>query len=225
MTFTITLLITIILTVLFIALFIAFLITPFFLNDMLALSRGKSRPITFLLTLIFSWIVTIILAFLGKKKEVALPNYFKRLVAGIFIVSALLAFLPSYYVLYSQKATVSNNSIGLKDVSAEKTTMSQSQIGEMLNIPKFEVKSTTANGGHTVTMASTIELNMGKSVRSPEIEKLRQLFKDHIIEMSYEEIPDIAGKRQLKKDLIKIVNNHFQDDYVQSIYLTEFIVR
>jgi len=41
-------------------------ILPFFINAKLAKSRGKSVALMMLLTFIFSWIVTLILAFLPK---------------------------------------------------------------------------------------------------------------------------------------------------------------
>ena len=45
-------------------LFIACLILPFVLNARLARSRGKNVALMLLLTVIFSWIVTLILAFM-----------------------------------------------------------------------------------------------------------------------------------------------------------------
>jgi isoprenylcysteine carboxyl methyltransferase (ICMT) family protein YpbQ len=39
---------------------------PFFINASLAKSRGKSVALILLLTFIFSWLVTLILAFLPK---------------------------------------------------------------------------------------------------------------------------------------------------------------
>jgi hypothetical protein len=42
---------------------------PFIINANLAKSRGKSIPLILLLTCIFSWIVTLILAFLPKTTE------------------------------------------------------------------------------------------------------------------------------------------------------------
>ncbi|MBC7197162.1 MAG: hypothetical protein H5U39_07930 [Deferribacterales bacterium] len=47
----------------------AVIIAPFIINANLAKSRGKSVALTLLLTLIFSWIVTLILAFLPKVTE------------------------------------------------------------------------------------------------------------------------------------------------------------
>lgn len=45
-------------------LFVIFL--PFIINIFLAKSRGKSVVLMLLLTLIFSWIVTLVLAFMPK---------------------------------------------------------------------------------------------------------------------------------------------------------------
>jgi len=45
---------------------ILFVLLPFFINASLAKSRGKSVILMLLLTLIFSWIVTLILAFMPK---------------------------------------------------------------------------------------------------------------------------------------------------------------
>lgn len=42
---------------------------PFIINANLAKSRGKSVALMLLLTLIFSWIVTLILAFMPKVEE------------------------------------------------------------------------------------------------------------------------------------------------------------
>lgn len=39
---------------------------PFFINATLARSRGKSVVLMLLLTIIFSWIITLILAFIPK---------------------------------------------------------------------------------------------------------------------------------------------------------------
>ena len=49
-----------------IILFIGFLL-PFIINVNLAKSRGKSVVLMLLLTLIFSWIVTLVLAFMPKQ--------------------------------------------------------------------------------------------------------------------------------------------------------------
>ena len=45
------------------------LFLPFFINPILAISRGKSIALILLLTLIFSWLVTLILAFIPKVKK------------------------------------------------------------------------------------------------------------------------------------------------------------
>ena len=42
---------------------------PFFLNGFLARSRGKSVALMLLLTVIFSWIVTLVLACLPKTEQ------------------------------------------------------------------------------------------------------------------------------------------------------------
>ena len=42
---------------------------PFFINAVLAKSRGKSVILILLLTFIFTWLVTLILAFIPKEKE------------------------------------------------------------------------------------------------------------------------------------------------------------
>lgn len=42
---------------------------PFFINASLARSRGKSVILMLLLTIIFSWVVTLILAFLPKAEH------------------------------------------------------------------------------------------------------------------------------------------------------------
>ena len=46
-----------------------FYLLPFFINAALAKSRGKSVILTLLLTFIFSWLVTLILAFIPKEKK------------------------------------------------------------------------------------------------------------------------------------------------------------
>ena len=51
--------------------FILFVLLPFFINASLAKSRGKSIILMLLLTLIFSWIVTLILAFMPKVSKQA----------------------------------------------------------------------------------------------------------------------------------------------------------
>jgi hypothetical protein len=57
---------------LIILLFIFFVvILPFIINARLAKSRGKSVALMILLTFFFSWIVTLILAFMPK---VEIPN-------------------------------------------------------------------------------------------------------------------------------------------------------
>jgi hypothetical protein len=49
--------------------FLAFIFLPFIINAKLAASRGKSVPLILLLTLIFSWIVTLILAFMPVERS------------------------------------------------------------------------------------------------------------------------------------------------------------
>jgi len=46
--------------------FLLFLLLPFILNASLAKSRGKSVALMLVLTVIFSWIVTLVLAFMPK---------------------------------------------------------------------------------------------------------------------------------------------------------------
>ena len=53
-----------------IILFIIF--APFIINIRLANSRGKDAALMFLLTFFFSWIVTLILAFLPEKRKLAM---------------------------------------------------------------------------------------------------------------------------------------------------------
>jgi len=48
---------------------IAFFILPFVINYRLAQSRGKSVALMMLLTLIFSWIITIVLAFIPATEQ------------------------------------------------------------------------------------------------------------------------------------------------------------
>ena len=50
-------------------LFFCIVILPFILNASLAKSRGKSVMLILLLTAIFSWIVTLILAFIPKVEK------------------------------------------------------------------------------------------------------------------------------------------------------------
>lgn len=45
-------------------------ILPFIINANLAKSRGKSVALILLLTIIFSWIVTLILAFMPKVENI-----------------------------------------------------------------------------------------------------------------------------------------------------------
>lgn len=53
----------------FVLFVLAFLFLPFFINSGLARSRGKSVLLMLLLTCIFSWIVTLILAFMPKVEQ------------------------------------------------------------------------------------------------------------------------------------------------------------
>jgi hypothetical protein len=48
---------------------ILFVFFPFLINSSLARSRGKSVALMLLLTVIFSWIVTLVLACLPKKEQ------------------------------------------------------------------------------------------------------------------------------------------------------------
>ncbi|MCP4161179.1 MAG: hypothetical protein GY760_13985 [Deltaproteobacteria bacterium] len=50
-------------------LFLLFLALPFIINASLARSRGQSVILMLLLTFIFSWIVTLILAFMPKIRQ------------------------------------------------------------------------------------------------------------------------------------------------------------
>jgi hypothetical protein len=50
------------------------IILPFIINAKLAKSRGKSVALMLLLTFIFSWIVTLILAVMPKVEETHLAN-------------------------------------------------------------------------------------------------------------------------------------------------------
>lgn len=45
-----------------------FMVVPFIINANLAKSRGKNVPLMLLLTVIFSWIVTLILAVMPKSE-------------------------------------------------------------------------------------------------------------------------------------------------------------
>jgi uncharacterized PurR-regulated membrane protein YhhQ (DUF165 family) len=49
---------------------IIFYLSPFIINIFLARSRGKSVILMFILTIIFSWIVTLILAFMPKAQKI-----------------------------------------------------------------------------------------------------------------------------------------------------------
>lgn len=83
---------------------IALVVSPFIINNVLAESRGKSKGLVLLLTFIFSWIVTLILAFLPKEEEVEMPTYLKQLTIGCFVLAVLLSIVPSYRESARQKA-------------------------------------------------------------------------------------------------------------------------
>jgi len=53
---------------------LAGILLPFLVNANLAKSRGKSVPLMLFLTLIFSWIVTLILAFMPKVETVKMND-------------------------------------------------------------------------------------------------------------------------------------------------------
>lgn len=55
-------------SIIFLVLILGFFL-PFIINASLARSRGKSVILMLLLTLIFSWIVTLILAFMPKVEK------------------------------------------------------------------------------------------------------------------------------------------------------------
>ncbi len=65
------------------------LTVPFVLNDALAESRGKSRGLIFFLTWMFSYIVTLILAFVEVETEAVVPEYLKKVIIGCLIISVL----------------------------------------------------------------------------------------------------------------------------------------
>ena len=50
-------------------LIISFILLPFFINISLARSRDKSITLMVILTLLFSWLVTLILAFVPKAQK------------------------------------------------------------------------------------------------------------------------------------------------------------
>lgn len=56
-----------------------FLLLPFVLNYKLAQSRGKSVPLMLILTIVFSWIVTLILAFLPRVDKEWSIKFLKRI--------------------------------------------------------------------------------------------------------------------------------------------------
>ena len=83
---------------------IVLVVSPFIINSVLAESRGKSKGLILLLTFIFSWIVTLILAFLPKEEDVEIPTYLKPLTIGCFILAVLLSIVPSYRESARQKS-------------------------------------------------------------------------------------------------------------------------
>ena len=83
---------------------IVLVVSPFIINSVLAESRGKSKGLVLLLTFIFSWIVTLILAFLPKEEDVEIPTYLKSLTIGCFILAVLLSIVPSYRESSRQKS-------------------------------------------------------------------------------------------------------------------------
>jgi flagellar FliL protein len=212
-------------------------LAPFIINPILAESRGKSVPLVLLLTLIFSWIVTLILAFTIKEKEVRIPKYVTPAVTICLIVVIISSLLPLYLL----------NKDNRQEIQAPAPVVSpQATFDPMIEIQDFTVNIISKGDQHYVKAAITIELvdnpaistapsgahggsKTGNDLAKEEVTQRMPLIRDSILVLignkTYEELQELEGKKQLKTEITAKLNSLLHDGKVKEIYFTDFNVQ
>ncbi|RLA99095.1 MAG: flagellar basal body protein FliL [Deltaproteobacteria bacterium] len=100
-------------------------------------------------------------------------------------------------------------------------------IGPIKDLDTFIVNLTDAQGTRYLKVKIGMELSSDQL--SAEIDKKLPQVRDEIITLlsskSFADVSTVAGKRELKREIISAVNRHLATGQVVRIYFTEFVIQ
>jgi flagellar FliL protein len=194
------------------------------MNAVLAESRGKSVPLMLFLTLIFSWFITLILAFCKKEKDVPATKYLKKallfsLVLGIFISVCFIA--------YKLGEVSEDLSLGTNSARSKFDVEGFDEIGPMIEVNGLIINILDKNGTYYLKAAITLELENERTVT--EVNERMPQVRDSIMrltgEKTYYELNSQEGKLKLREELLERLNKLLRAGKVTGVYFTEFFVQ
>ena len=100
-------------------------------------------------------------------------------------------------------------------------------IGPMYPLDQFIVNLFSEDGSRY--LKTTINLELGMPELATELDAKKPLIRDIIIKAlsakSYEEISTIAGKENLKDEIVANVNGVLKDGKINNVFFTDFVIQ
>ncbi len=100
-------------------------------------------------------------------------------------------------------------------------------MGPIKDLDTFIVNLTDAQGTRYLKVKMGMELSSDQL--SAEIDKKMPQIRDEIITLlsskSFADVSTVAGKRELKREIISAVNRHLATGQVVRVYFTEFVIQ
>lgn len=101
------------------------------------------------------------------------------------------------------------------------------QIGQMYPLDQFIVNLFSEDGSRY--LKATMNLEMSVPELATELDAKKPLIRDIIIKAlsakSYEEISTIAGKENLKDEIVANVNAVLKDGQINNVFFTDFVIQ
>ncbi len=101
------------------------------------------------------------------------------------------------------------------------------QIGQMYPLDQFIVNLFSEDGSRY--LKTTMNLEMSVPELATELDAKKPLIRDIIIKAlsakSYEEISTIAGKENLKDEIVSDINKVLKDGKINNLFFTDFVIQ
>lgn len=155
----------------------------------------------------------------GSKKKLII------IIAAVVLLLLVGGGVAGFLLLSKSKAPEEAPDPG-KDVPVPEITQ-KTDIGPMVDIGQILVNIISEDTNHYVKASITLELT-SEDVKEEVTKRMPQI-RDSILLLvgnkPYQELQDLAGKRQLKAELTSKINSFLQSGKVQAIYFTDFVVQ
>ncbi len=124
------------------------------------------------------------------------------------------------------QSAIQSSSSKAADTSSQRDT-DYTNIGPMYPLNPFIVNLFSEDGSRY--LKTTINLELGMQELATELDAKKPLIRDIIIKAlsakSYEEISTIAGKENLKDEIVANVNGVLKDGKIKNVFFTDFVIQ